>query len=67
MAVIYTSPCIVDGSHIKWAWLRSLAVHDHSFVLNCQGRSQECACKNLSHTHLLTVKVEVQIVEENAL
>ena len=28
-----TSPCAVDGGRIKWAWLRSLAVHDHSFVL----------------------------------
>jgi hypothetical protein len=23
----------IDGSHMKWAWLRSLAVHDRSFVL----------------------------------
>ena len=26
-------PCTVDGSRIKWAWLRLLAVHDHYFVL----------------------------------
>jgi hypothetical protein len=26
-------PFAVDGSHIKWVWLRSLAVHDRSFVL----------------------------------
>ena len=28
-----TSPCIVDCICIKWAWLRSLAVHDRSFAL----------------------------------
>ena len=29
-----TSPYVVaDGSRIKWAWLQSLAVHHHSFVL----------------------------------
>ena len=27
------SLCVVDCSRIKWAWLRSLAVHDYSFVL----------------------------------
>ena len=26
-------PNIVDGSHIKWPWLRSLAAHDHLFML----------------------------------
>ena len=28
-----TSPCVADGSSIKWVWLQSLAMHDHSFVL----------------------------------
>ena len=28
-----TSPCDVDGSCIKWPWLQSLAVCNHSFVL----------------------------------
>ena len=28
-----TSLYVVDGSRIKWAWLQSLAVHHHSFVL----------------------------------
>ena len=28
-----TSLYIVDGSRIKWAWLGSLAMHDHLFVL----------------------------------
>ena len=28
-----TSPCVVDCSHIKWVWLRSLAVYNHLFVL----------------------------------
>ena len=28
-----TSPYIIDSSRIKWAWLQSLAVHDHSLVL----------------------------------
>ena len=28
-----TSLCVVDCNHIKWAWLRSLAVYDCSFML----------------------------------
>ena len=28
-----TSLCTVDGSRIKWVSLRSLAVHDRSFML----------------------------------
>ena len=31
--LIQASLYVVDGSHIKWAWLQSLAVHHHSFVL----------------------------------
>ena len=33
MVAILNSLCVVDCSRIKWAWLRLLAVHDHSFVL----------------------------------
>ena len=29
-----TQTSVVDCSRIKWAWLQSLAVHNHSFVLN---------------------------------
>ena len=28
-----TSPCVVECSRVKWAWLRSLAIYDRLFVL----------------------------------
>ena len=28
-----TSPCAIDGSRTKWAWLQSLATHNRYFVL----------------------------------
>ena len=28
-----TSPCVIECSRIKWAWLQSLAVYDRLFVL----------------------------------
>ena len=30
---LITSLYVIDSSHIKWEWLQSLAVHNHSFVL----------------------------------
>ncbi len=48
-----TSPCAVDGSHIKCPWLWLLAMRNHSFVLKCGIRLSSAAVWQVTYPSYL--------------